>query len=73
MWNQIRLPQYSEVRDGQINYIAAGYSNQFGAETHLLAVLCTSSTSNPYHALVAVRSNLRRLLILEPGITQMDY
>lgn len=41
MWNQIRHPPYVQMaQGGQVNYIAGGYSNQVGAETHILAVVC---------------------------------
>ncbi|KAH8919351.1 hypothetical protein BT69DRAFT_1246530 [Atractiella rhizophila] len=40
MWNQIRHPPYfTPTRDGSINYIAGGYSNQFGVETHIVSAL----------------------------------
>ncbi|SCV70108.1 BQ2448_1502 [Microbotryum intermedium] len=38
MWNQIRHPPYSQqTREGATMYIQPGYSNQFGAETHIIA------------------------------------
>ena len=42
MWNQIRHPPYvQQAGNGRVNYIASGYSNQLGAETHLISVVCT--------------------------------
>ncbi|KAG0308210.1 oligosaccharyl transferase subunit ost3/OST6 [Dissophora globulifera] len=41
MWNQIRNPPYSmKGRDGSTGYIAAGFQNQFGLETQIIAVIC---------------------------------
>lgn len=41
MWNQIRHPQYVQAaQNGKVNYIAGGYSNQLGAETHIVATIC---------------------------------
>lgn len=41
MWNQIRHPQYVQVaQGGRLNYVAGGYSNQLGAETHIVSVIC---------------------------------
>ncbi|SGZ26929.1 BQ5605_C025g10000 [Microbotryum silenes-dioicae] len=38
MWNQIRHPPYSQMtREGTTMYIQPGYSNQYGAETHIIA------------------------------------
>lgn len=46
MWNQIRNPPYSQPADhGQISYVAGGYSNQFGAETHILMGVCALSSA----------------------------
>lgn len=50
MWNQIRHPQYSQMSDGKISYITGGYSNQLGAETHILATICTSPALLPYYS-----------------------
>ena len=41
MWNQIRNPPYSMPgRDGSPGFIAAGFQNQFGLETQIVAVIC---------------------------------
>lgn len=43
MWNQIRKPPYMQIsKEGKPNYIAGGYSNQFGVETQIVSVLCKS-------------------------------
>ncbi|KAF8927365.1 hypothetical protein EDD21DRAFT_372029 [Dissophora ornata] len=40
MWNQIRNPPYSMPgRDGSPGFIAAGFQNQFGLETQIVAVM----------------------------------
>lgn len=40
MWNQIRHPPYVQPAQGdRVNYIAGGYSNQLGAETHIVAAV----------------------------------
>ena len=42
MWNQIRHPPYVQAgQGGQVTYIAGGYSNQLGAETHIISAICT--------------------------------
>ncbi|KAF9956270.1 oligosaccharyl transferase subunit ost3/OST6 [Mortierella alpina] len=42
MWNQIRHPPYTMTgRDGRPGFIAAGFQNQFGLETQIVAVICT--------------------------------
>lgn len=45
MWNQIRHPPY--MTGGQngkaVNFIAAGYSNQYGVETHIISGICKVS------------------------------
>ena len=44
MWNQIRHPPYMQVsRAGQPQYIAAGYSNQYGVETPIISLICRST------------------------------
>ncbi|KAG9323542.1 hypothetical protein KVV02_003362 [Mortierella alpina] len=40
MWNQIRHPPYTMTgRDGRPGFIAAGFQNQFGLETQVVAVM----------------------------------
>ncbi|KAL8287459.1 hypothetical protein RQP46_003317 [Phenoliferia psychrophenolica] len=40
MWNQIRHPPYAQVgQGGSVSYIAGGYSNQVGAETHIVSAI----------------------------------
>lgn len=41
MWVQIRKPPPMQVnKEGGISYIASGFSNQYGVETQILAVIC---------------------------------
>ncbi|KAK4701425.1 oligosaccharyltransferase complex subunit gamma, partial [Phenoliferia sp. Uapishka_3] len=40
MWNQIRHPPYvQQGQGGSVSYIAGGYSNQVGAETHIVSAM----------------------------------
>jgi hypothetical protein len=41
MWNQIRTPPFlMPGANGQVSYIAAGYQNQYGIETQIVATIC---------------------------------
>jgi oligosaccharyltransferase complex subunit gamma len=41
MWNKIRHPPYtSRMQNGMVGYIAGGYQNQVGAETHIISAVC---------------------------------
>lgn len=44
MFNHIRkVPYVANNGRGGVSYIAAGFSNQYGLETQIVAILCTSS------------------------------
>ncbi|RHZ79653.1 hypothetical protein Glove_143g12 [Diversispora epigaea] len=46
MWNHIRSPPYVMSNNGQISYIASGFSNQLGMESQIVAMMyaiCASS------------------------------
>lgn len=46
MWNQIRRPPYVQpAHGGKVNYVAPGYSNQLGAETHIVSTICEYRTT----------------------------
>lgn len=40
MWNQIRQPPYTGIKDGKPEVFAPGFSNQFVLETQIVSVLC---------------------------------
>lgn len=40
MWNQIRQPPFTGVRDGKPEVFAPGFSNQFVLETQIMSVMC---------------------------------
>lgn len=40
VWNTIRGPQFTGYSNGNIEWIAGGFSNQFAVETQIMAVLC---------------------------------
>lgn len=41
MWNSIRGAPYMQVgANGKAEYFAGGFQNQYGAETHIVAVVC---------------------------------
>lgn len=49
MFNQIRnVPYMMNDAQGRISYIAGGFSNQFGLETQIIAMICTFYHSKDY-------------------------
>lgn len=40
MWNQIRHPPYTGVRDGKPEVFAPGFQNQFVLETQIITLVC---------------------------------
>ncbi|KAM0746766.1 hypothetical protein T439DRAFT_293724 [Meredithblackwellia eburnea MCA 4105] len=66
MWNQIRHPPYLQAgQGGRVNYIAGGYSNQLGAETHIVSAVYGVLAFAAYtlaHTLPKLRDPVRQRL-----------
>jgi oligosaccharyltransferase complex subunit gamma len=47
MWNSIRNAPYMQMNaNGKAEYFAGGFQNQYGAETHIVALVCESAISS---------------------------
>ncbi|KAI5478364.1 oligosaccharyltransferase complex subunit gamma [Pseudohyphozyma bogoriensis] len=66
MWNQIRNPPYLNVdRSGRVSYVAGGYSNQLGAETHIVSAIYGCLALSAYtlaHTIPKLRDPIRQRL-----------
>lgn len=61
MWNQIRHPPY--MVGGQngkpVSFVASGYSNQYGVETHIISGVCESFLSCVVDSLLIIAPRRR--------------
>jgi len=65
MWNKIRNPPYtSRMQNGMTGYIAAGYQNQVGAETHIISAVCKQPIPHS-------QSHISHLLTPRPAVSSV--
>jgi oligosaccharyltransferase complex subunit gamma len=56
MWNKIKNAPYVNVdRDGKVSWIAAGFQNQLGLESQIIAGICKSSLLSLTAKLIVVK------------------
>lgn len=70
MWNKIKEAPYMVVdREGRSQWMAGGFSNQYGAESQVVAVICESPRH--LHASV-VRQGLNTTVLTICALTSCD-